>query len=378
MKQPMDKTRNNFNPIWLFFVVIIAGVAARLLAATCGHNYDLDSYQIVLGIVDHGGNVYVNTERYNYGPIWFHVIHVLNLLAWHNPVVFRYLLAGFLSVVDVGIFSILWRKFGRGAACLFFLNPISVIISGYHGQFDNLAILLALLAVLLLGDEFNQPIGRRKLLGLFVLGLSLATKHVFFAFPFWLAVKQKGILQKLGMILIPISLFLLSFVPYWHEGSQGIIQHVFRYDSNHTEYFYNLFVPAGMDYLFSSRTVWFFLLLVFAFICKTKNLMESLLVYICVLVATAPATTNQYLAIPIPFVATHVNVFTMLYTCFGTWHLLVNGNGIQTTGLAGGGYAYIAIFMLCLGLIWTTWRPNLIALLERCFSEVKSQMGFKK
>jgi len=56
---------------------------------------------------------------------------------------------------------------------------------------------------------------------LLVLGLSLATKHVLFAFPFWLAVKQKGLGQKVIVVLVPVLVFLSGFAPYWHEGSQG-------------------------------------------------------------------------------------------------------------------------------------------------------------
>src|SRR5664279_132719 len=202
------ETKHDSKPNWLFFVVIIAGIAARLLVATCGHNYDVDSWQIVANIVERGANVYASTERYTYGPVWFQILHGLDLLAGHNPAVLRYLVAGFLSLVDVGIFYILWRKYGRVAACLFFFNPISVIITGYHSQIDNLAVLLGLLAAWLVGDEFDRPLNRRKLLGLFVLGLSLATKHLLFAFPFWLAVKQRGIWHKVGIILLPVGLFL--------------------------------------------------------------------------------------------------------------------------------------------------------------------------
>jgi hypothetical protein len=221
----MDKTNNNFKPSWLFLAVMIAGIAARLLVATRGHDYDMNSWQIVANLADHGDNVYASKEnyRYNFAPGWFHILHGLNVLAGHNPRVFRYFVAGFLGLGDAGIFFILWRRFGRLAACWFFLNPISIIVSSYQCNFDNLAIFVGLLAVLLMGDEFDQPINRRKFLGLFVLGLSLVVKHVFFAFPFWLAVKQKGILQKLGVILISVFIFALSFVPYWHEGKQGII-----------------------------------------------------------------------------------------------------------------------------------------------------------
>jgi hypothetical protein len=378
----VDKINNNSKPGWLFFAVLVAGIAARLLVATCGHDYDMDSWQIVAKLADRGDNVYASTDRYNFAPGWFHVLHALNLLAGHNPTVFRYLVAGFLSLGDVGIFFILWRRFGKTAGCWFFLNPISVIITGYQCNFDNLAVLLGLLAVLLMGDEFDRPVSRRKLLGLFVLGLSLVIKHVFFAFPFWLAVKQKGMLQKLVVILIPVFIFALSFVPYWHAGSQGIVQNVFRYRSFTTEFFYRMFVPMFVQFMFNSQTVWFFLLAIFAFIYRQKNTVEFLLLYTCVLVAASPANINEYLAIPGPFVATHLNPFTILYTAVGTLHLLADVNGLHLTGLSRTICIDIAIYLLCLGLVWVTWRQNIMALLKRllewCISEVKNQLGLKK
>jgi len=378
----VDKTNNNSKPGWLFFAVLVAGVVARLLVATCGHDYDMDSWQLVANLVDRGDNVYASTDRYNFAPGWFHVLHALNLLAGRNPTAFRYLVAGFLSLSDAGIFFILWRRFGKAAGCWFFLNPISVIITGYQCNFDNLAILLGLLAALLMGDEFDQPINRRKFWGLFVLGLSLVIKHVFFAFPFWLAVKQKGMLQKLVVILIPVFIFALSFVPYWHGGSQGIIQNVFGYRSFTTEFFYRMFVPMFVQFMFNSQTVWFFLLVIFAFICRQKRTVEFLLFYTCVLVAASPANINEYLAIPGPFVATHLNPFTILYTAVGTLHLLADVNGLHLTGLSRTICIDIAIYLLCLGLVWVTWRQNIMPLLKRllewCISEVKNQLGLKK
>jgi len=233
-----------------------------------------------------------------------------------------------------------------------------------------------------MGDEFDRPVSRRKLLGLFVLGLSLVIKHVFFAFPFWLAVKQKGMLQKLVVILIPVFIFALSFVPYWHAGSQGIVQNVFRYRSFTTEFFYRMFVPMFVQFMFNSQTVWFFLLAIFAFIYRQKNTVEFLLLYTCVLVAASPANINEYLAIPGPFVATHLNPFTILYTAVGTLHLLADVNGLHLTGLSRTICIDIAIYLLCLGLVWATWRQNIMPLLKRllewCVSEVKNQLGLKK
>ena len=399
----MDKTKNHPKPVWLFLAVMIAGIAARLLVATLGYNYDFDSWQIIAKLVEHGDNVYASTGRYNFAPGWFLILHALDVLSGQNSEVFRYMVSGFLGLGDAGIFYILWRRFGMLAGCWFFLNPISIIISGYQNNFDNLAILLGLMAALLMGEDFDRPVGRRKFLGLFVLGLSLMVKHVFFAFPFWLAVKQKGLSQKLAVILIPVLMFAFSFVPCWSGGSQGILQNVFQYRAVDTAFFYHMFVPPLVQFMFGSQAVWFLLMTLFAFIFRKKNTVEFLLLYTCVLVAAAPASVNEYLAIPGAFVATHLNLLTILFTAAGTAHLLVAvngplgstsftvkgfgaaylpGNGLHLTGLFGLSFIDIAIYLLCLALIWVTWRQIIVAwlkqLLEWCVSEVKNQLGLNK
>src|SRR5580658_7046787 len=97
---------------WLFFVVLAAGLAARLYAASLGHDFDFNTWLMIANLPNHGAGVY-GTTLYNFAPGWFWILRGLNFLAGHNPVVFRYFVAGFLSLADAGIFLILWRKFGR-------------------------------------------------------------------------------------------------------------------------------------------------------------------------------------------------------------------------------------------------------------------------
>jgi hypothetical protein len=63
----------------------------------------------------------------------------------------------------------------------------------------------------------------------------------------------------------------------------------------------------------------------------------------------------------------------------------VDADGLHFTGLIFGksddiptGLLYAAICMLCLALVWATWRQNIKALLEMCVFEVKNQFGCKK
>ena len=101
--------------------------------------------------------------------------------------------------------------------------------------------------------------------------------------------------------------------------------------------------------------------------------------------------------------ATHLNLLTILFTMAGTMHLLVAVNGplgASSFTVKGPGAAYlpqtanglhtlfglsfidIAIYLLCLALVWITWRQTIVAwlkrLLEWCISEVKNQFELKK
>ncbi|HXL73523.1 MAG TPA: hypothetical protein VN963_07870 [bacterium] len=303
-------------------------------------------------------------------------------MAGDNPVKFRYALAGFLTLVDAGTFFILWRKFGKLAGCWFFLSPISVILTGYQSNFDNLAVFVALLAAFLIKDEFDKPVSRQTVLGLVVLGLSLVLKHIFFAFPFWLAVKQRGIGQKFIVVLIPVSIFFLSFVPYWHGGKEGIMENVFLYKSYTTEFFYNMFLPRFVQFMFSSKGIWFFCLALFAFIYRKKSVVESLLLYTCVMIAISPAIMNEYMAIPLCFVATHLNVFTVLYTIYGSVHELVDYNGLRLAWISSKNCIDVAIYMLFPALIWVSWRDEIIdagkKLMKWASFEIENQLGLKK
>ena len=373
----MKDTRLN----WFFFMVLAAGIAARLFVATLGHDYDFDSW-VVNAKIPMWSNVYASTYRYNSAPAWFLILHVLYFLAGHDPAAYRYFVSGFLSLADAGIFFILWRKFGKLAGCWFFLNPISIIISGYQNNWDNIAIFTGLLAAFLIRDEFEKPLCRQRILGLVLLGISLVLKHVFFAFPFWLAVKQRGFGQKLLVILIPVGIFFLSFVPYWPGGKDEIIQNVFLYRSLPTGFFYHMMLPQFAQFMFSSQAIWFFCMVVFAFIYRQKTTLETMFFYTCVMVATSPASINEYLAIPLCFVATNLNVFTILYTFFGSLHLLVDYNGLQLKHMGTTYCLDMAVYILFLALVWVTWRQEITAVAKKVFKwgalEIENQVGFKK
>ncbi len=344
---------------WAYLGLMAFGFFARLALASLGYNIDMRSWFTVADITAHGGNVYAETPFYNYGPVWFLLLQGLDLLALHHHLVLRYLVTGVLSLVDFGISCFLCQRVSRWVGVLFFLNPVSIVISGFYSQFDNLAILLGLWSVYLLGDDFDRPLNRRKLCGLLVLGLSLTTKHVLFLFPVWLAIKQKGGWQKIVVLLAPIACFLLSFSFYWRTGREGIIAHVFGYQSCQFPYFYELFLPAWVLNFIGVRYVWYGLLILLAFVCRARSGFESLLVYSGALLALSPAMENHFLAIPMALAVVNFNPLFAAYTAFSVCYLFTdvrNGPHLWTGSEVR--IDRFASYALDCALLWLLWRPQ--------------------
>lgn len=373
----MGNRSRNFSTMQPFLVIaVVTGLVARLSVAMLGINYDMNSWFTVAEIERHGGCIYAETDRYNYGPVWFLIIHLLDVLAAHRNEVLRYLIAVFLSLVDLGIFFILLRRAGKLVAVLFFLNPISILVTGFHGQFDNLAILLGLLSLQWIGENFQDPVDLKKFCGLLLLGLSLMTKHLFFAFPLWLAIKQKGLSQKAVVLIVPLAFFLLGFAPYWTQSGDQIRAHVFQYGASCTGYFYKFFVPQCVQYWFDAESVWYILLVLFAFICRSRTAFESLLIYTGVLVAFSPATSNQYLVIPVALAAYYCSPLFIIYTIAATFQICVDSkNGLHLFPFAAGRYDNIAIYVLCFAVAYLLWKEKFNGFTQAFKREVGLQFG---
>jgi hypothetical protein len=331
--------RNLFakHPKLILFLVVLLGVAARIWVSLLGYNFDMESWAINGYILQHGGNVYFETYRYNYGPIWFNVVGLLDKLVNYNFNGLKLAITIFLTCVDLGIFYVLLKKFGKLPAAIFFLNPVSIMITGYGRQFDNFAVLGALLGAIIYGDDFLTGFSKRKFGGLLMFGISITIKHIFFAYPFWLAVKQRGLKEKLTAFFLPVLIFLGSFLPYVKVARAQIIRNVFLYQSSGgTAVLRSLKLVLG-EARGGALAFLLFLgaLTVFGILFKKYSNLKSVLLYTLVLLLFATSLVNQYLVIAAAAAAVFVNGFFVLF-------FLVAG-------------AYLVSFMLN----WFAWPGSL-------------------
>jgi hypothetical protein len=212
---------------------LVLGVGLRLfLAVAFEGNFDQVSFEIVADIVRRGGNVYAETSRYNYTPVWSILLGGFDLLAQYTGQPLHVVVRSALTLVDV-VNAILIGRIGlvyagtsvsRGFAT-YLLNPVAILVVGYHGQFETLAALPLLLAVAL-----GPAHGRVGVVGRWLLGTtSLVIKHILIFqvwVLFWYTFRPRMLPRAL---FVAGTVFFASLIPYINGGVSGIAQNVFRY-----------------------------------------------------------------------------------------------------------------------------------------------------
>jgi Gpi18-like mannosyltransferase len=195
---------------------IAAGLRLSMVAVSPG-NYDTDSYDQVVALLREGGELYRDTNRYNYSPAWslilVFVYRVSNSLVLDPRVVVSLVLLLVDGMTAMALYRIGSRRDGprRGlsAALLFFLNPVSIWISSAHGQFDGLSIFFLVMAVFFASRETPQPSPT-----VVCLSLSLIVKHITWFHPVLFALKGKLGRRALLIGLVPYFALGLTFLPY--------------------------------------------------------------------------------------------------------------------------------------------------------------------
>jgi hypothetical protein len=314
--------------VFLFVLLAILSTSAKVYVAGLGHNIDVESWSLLAGLVLDGKNVYAETPRNNWGPLWCHLLAATKLAQIHvlrsdSLVDFHRLVAFVLALADVGIGFLLARSFSFAAGLLFLVNPVSLLISGFHSQFENVAILLGLWGCLLLdSDSESKP--WRFASGLLLLGLSLIAKHVLVFLPLWFFLRPGSSRERRLLYLAPLGIFGASFLPFIGDerGLEGVIEHVLTYGSFHLDAFFPHVVSGvvpipAIELLFSwvplfsgFKFLWLVSVVFTGFLVRTKSHRDQLLVYLVAMVVFSSALADQYLAIPLATCAVFFRRFT--------------------------------------------------------------------
>lgn len=372
----------------IFIILVSLGIFLRFFVMTLGHNFDFESYCIVGEISGNLRNVYAETGRYNYGPCFLIIQGILYKISCFSPnleLTYRVLMVSTLTMADLGITCFIAKRYDTMKSLLFFLNPVSIIITGYHNQFDNIAVLFALICILFYNEE--KCIGKKDVLFIVFLSLSLITKHILFIFPaFLLLRKNLPIRKKLLYSLVPPLVFLISFLPFAFQSQEalnGIIKNVFLYKSFNNSPLLSIFYnKIGFPFKFSI-VVFGLLMIVMAALTRKKEIDKQLLIYLISLVAFSSAIANQYLVIPVAaIIILDTRALKYIYLAFVSTYLLLERNGLGLHGFIEkympGAFIKASNFVLTNGYIISAWILFIILLYELFFREKINRIRDKR
>jgi hypothetical protein len=221
----------------LLWFALVVGLGLRLYGAVFFRgNYDQESYRIVARLLERGGDIYTETDRYNYTPVWAWCLVALHRLSAALDVELRIVVRTFLALVDLANAAFLGLIASRSAAdpgsgeraaAAYLLNPVAFLIVGFHGQFDVFAALPLLAALWLLVRAPAEP----PVLAVWALGtLSILIKHLQ-VFSVWMlfVYAARGRRKAVALFAGALAAFAASFLPYLPASLDGIRANVLGY-----------------------------------------------------------------------------------------------------------------------------------------------------
>jgi hypothetical protein len=328
----MINISKTYNKSSIFIAIIILGVYFRISIGLQGHSIDMEHWRFLADYKKFNGHLWEFGSN-AYGPVWVHVLYFLDKIYFfsiNELDSLKWKIVIFLTFIDLLIFYFLLKNYSLKIATLFFLNPISIFLTGFHNGFENFAIFIGFVAVICY-SKIKSNYG--FLLCVVLLGVSLTTKHILFLLPFWLAIKEKTWTRKILMALVPLAIFLLSFLPWWHEESEFIIRSVFQYSSMNNGIAWSLFTPQFFNSYIGYKNLFLIALFLTGFVFEKKNKLDTFFLYLLTFFFVSSSLANQYFAIPLIAIAVYFNIYFLIFSIVSFIFFLTDHTGLNMTAL---------------------------------------------
>lgn len=210
---------------------VAAAFVARLAAILLSDRVVADVLRyrrVAAHVLDVSWNPYQAQHLYPYPPLWVWIEAACESLARHSGLSFAVLVKLPVLAAEVGIVVLLarWGAERGGAArwapWIYALHPVAVLVTGFHGQFDSIALLMVLLAVR------ASERGRHDAAAL-ALAAGIAVKSFpILAVPV-LLLRVTGATARfrfLALALLPVAVLL---VPYLAHDATAVTRELFGY-----------------------------------------------------------------------------------------------------------------------------------------------------
>ncbi len=227
----MKLIRDAQKPVFICagLVMLALGLRLAVMLMTNGAAYDLASYHIQAQSVFGHRNVYLFTDRYPYPPVWVWLVSLAQWTANVSNLPFTWFVKAPGIAGDCLIVALLWRRAGGWAALFYACNPVSLLITAGHGQFDGLVMALVVAAWVLATGEQRHAYYWAAL----ALGGAIALKGypVLFLPPLIFAassLRQRVLVTGLATLPLLVALVVYGSLFGW---VQAMFSHVLGYSS---------------------------------------------------------------------------------------------------------------------------------------------------
>jgi hypothetical protein len=310
-------------------LVLGIGLFLRLLLATGSYNFDVLQWLNIGQITRSHIDIYSYSNYYNYSPVWFFVLGLLDRFSLlFGFTAQSFIIRAFLSLVDVITFLLLYKiAIQRNlpplkTAALFFLSPIAIIISGHHGQFENMAILFLLLALYFTEKKHTAKKVKNKFVFIF-LTLGLIMKHiVIFPVLYFFLLFYKNRFLAIFLFCTSCAIFLLTLAPFFPFSGAQIVKRVFLYGGveglyGMTYFLGNIFSGSSFSgpglYLFY-KVIFVLTYLIFVLLVRPKDIARGILLSILFFLTFTSGIGAQYFVLPVAFGVFFPTKWFYLYT----------------------------------------------------------------
>lgn len=361
---------------YILILILITGISARVTLAIasrdqfyseeCSGLHDIKAWVNAGNMVLEGRNPYTESYILDFAPVWPWISAIpvgisgkFGLGSFIASVFIKLILTGADLVLVIFLIGIC-RRSGRNPvipAALFFLNPVSIVITGYQGQFDNVSLIpiVVFAYIMTRWGRTNQIDSRAKAskTGI-LLGISLAVKHasgpILLFLPRVFSDPKKFVLS----LLIAMSVFFVVFLPYIIEGGIGsIIEDVFQQQQRSigTGWFWIWKLLGGIPSAMLQKILWICGVLCSALLVWRKkcSYLQAISIYYISIVLFVPSFGRHYLIYPLIFGVLTYPVSTAVYTLIATLYLLSSGLFSGPLAFINGPIPIWPLFLILLG-----------------------------
>lgn len=328
---------------WLMLCgIVIAGLAIRLLLAFAFYGtQDVNVWERFTNYWAQHKSPYDQTIRFNYGPPWFWIISLVEYIRHFLNIRFSTLIKFPMILADLLTLFILLKgcqllKKNQvqtlTSLAVFFLNPVSIFSTGYHGQFDNISTTFSLLAWYLYEALFKLSFS----LGTLSFATAVAIKHFNILLTPVFMFYQNKLSKRIFVMFAAPSLFLTLIAPYWLKDAHWVNESVFKYNL-HGGYWGWLGVICratlmftGVDLIKSSwfglidyfnYVLYFTIFIVSYFLARKYSLIDAIILTFLVFYTLTTQIAPQYTVWIIPFAALRPNRYFYIYSLIGSIQL---------------------------------------------------------